>query len=135
MVWFKINPASGIPIYLQIGQQIKTAVASGALQPGDQLPSVRELALELTINPNTAAKAYQELEREGIITTIRGKGTFIANQETPLNSKANLELLNHNIDRLIIDTLNMRLDLQELKELIDKRLTDWQKNLNREGQT
>lgn len=134
-MWFKINPASGIPIYLQIGQQIKTAVASGALQPGDQLPSVRELALELTINPNTAAKAYQELEREGIITTIRGKGTFIANQETPLNSKANLELLNHNIDRLIIDTLNMRLDLQELKELIDKRLTDWQKNLNREGQT
>jgi len=134
-VWFKINPASGIPIYLQIGQQIKTAVASGALQPGDQLPSVRELALELTINPNTAAKAYQELEREGIITTIRGKGTFIANQETPLNSKANLELLNHNIDRLIIDALNMRLDLQELKELIDKRLTDWQKNLNREGQT
>ncbi len=134
-MWFKINPASGIPIYLQIGQQIKTAVASGALQPGDQLPSVRELALELTINPNTAAKAYQELEREGIITTIRGKGTFIANQETPLNSKANLELLNHNIDRLIIDALNMRLDLQELKELIDKRLTDWQKNLNREGQT
>lgn len=134
-MWFKINPASGIPIYLQIGQQIKTAVASGALQPGDQLPSVRELALELTINPNTAAKAYQELEREGIITTIRGKGTFIAHQEAPLNPKANLELLNHNIDRLIIDALNMRLDLQELKELIDKRLTDWQKNLNREGQT
>src|SRR5690554_2050775 len=75
-----INPHSGTPVYRQLVDQLKRGVRGGILKPGEQLPTVRELALELTINPNTAARAYRELEAEGIITSIQGKGSFIAEE-------------------------------------------------------
>jgi len=77
LLWFNVNPASGIPIYLQIMEQIQDSVIGGLLEPGEQLPSVRDLALRLTINPNTVARAYQELEKEGYIQTIKGRGSFV----------------------------------------------------------
>lgn len=70
-----------LPIYLQIVNQVKRAVASGVLVPGDRLPTVRQLAVDLTINPNTVAKAYQELEREGVISTVPGRGTFVGQKK------------------------------------------------------
>jgi len=73
-----------VPLYVQIEEQIKTAIASGVLQPGDRLPAVRELALELTINPNTVARAYRELERAGLIDTTPGRGTFVKAAQAPL---------------------------------------------------
>ncbi len=75
---FHVNPSSGVPIYSQIMTQVKNAVAAGALVRDDALPSVRKLAADLGINPNTAARAYQELEREGLIRTVPGGGTFLA---------------------------------------------------------
>jgi GntR family transcriptional regulator len=74
---FRLDARSGVPTYLQLVGQVKQAILLGYLQPGDQLPTVREVAAELTINPNTVAKAYRELEREGLTAARSGQGTFI----------------------------------------------------------
>ena len=75
---FRTNPSLGVPIYLQLMEQVKHAIETGALRPGDQLPGMRPLAEELVINPNTVAKAYRELEHEGIIELRHGAGAFVA---------------------------------------------------------
>jgi len=72
------NPSSGVPIYLQLMEQVKHAIETGALRPGEQLPGIRPLAEELVINPNTVAKAYRELEHEGIIELRHGAGAFVS---------------------------------------------------------
>jgi GntR family transcriptional regulator len=74
---FRLDARSGVPTYLQLVSQVKQAILLGFLQPGDQLPTVREVAAELTINPNTVAKAYRELDREGLAAARSGQGTFI----------------------------------------------------------
>ncbi len=80
MVTFTLDPKSGVPIYRQIQDQIRYGIASGRLRPGEQLPTVRALAVDLAINPNTVIKAYTELERQGVLTTEQGSGTFVAPQ-------------------------------------------------------
>jgi GntR family transcriptional regulator len=75
---FRPNPSSGVPIYLQLMERVKHAVETGAIRPGDQLPGIRPLAEELVINPNTVAKAYRELEHEGVIELRHGAGAFVA---------------------------------------------------------
>jgi GntR family transcriptional regulator len=77
-MWLHIDPTSGVPIYLQIVQQIRSAAATGVLEEGEALPSVRELAVELAVNPNTVSKAYRELQREGVISVARGSGTYVS---------------------------------------------------------
>jgi GntR family transcriptional regulator len=77
---FRTNPSSGVPIYLQLMEQVKHAVETGALRPGDQLPGIRPLAEELVINPNTVARAYRELEHEGVIELRHGAGAFVTGQ-------------------------------------------------------
>jgi GntR family transcriptional regulator len=74
----KIEPESPVPIYVQIEEQVRALVAAGRLRPGDQLPTIRQLAVDLGVNYNTVARAYLELERAGVITTQRGRGTFVA---------------------------------------------------------
>jgi GntR family transcriptional regulator len=78
MIAFALDPKSGVPIYRQIQDQIRYGIASGRLRPGEQLPTVRALAVELAVNPNTVIKAYSELERQGVLTTEQGSGTFVA---------------------------------------------------------
>jgi GntR family transcriptional regulator len=80
MITFRLNQNSGVPIYRQIQDQIRYAVAAGLLHSGEQLPTVRALAVELQVNPNTVIKAYTELERAGVLTTEQGSGTFVAPQ-------------------------------------------------------
>ena len=75
---FRPNAASGVPIYLQLMEQVKHGIETGALRPGEQLPGIRPLAEELVINPNTVAKAYRELEHEGVIELRQGAGAFVA---------------------------------------------------------
>jgi GntR family transcriptional regulator len=77
---FRTNPSSGVPIYLQLMEQVKHAIETGALRSGDQLPGIRPLAEELVINPNTVAKAYRELEHEGVIELRHGAGAFVSGQ-------------------------------------------------------
>ena len=78
MITFSLDPKSGVPIYRQIQDQIRYGIASGRLRPGEQLPTVRALAVDLAVNPNTVIKAYTELERQGVLTTEQGSGTFVA---------------------------------------------------------
>lgn len=78
MLLLKPNPSSGVPIYLQLMEQVKHAIETGALRPGEQLPGIRPLAEELVINPNTVAKAYRELEHEGVIELRQGAGAFVS---------------------------------------------------------
>jgi GntR family transcriptional regulator len=75
---FRPNPSLGVPIYLQLMEQVKHAIETGALRPGDQLPGIRPLAEELVMNPNTVAKAYRELEAEGVIELRHGSGAFVS---------------------------------------------------------
>ncbi len=77
---FRTNPSSGVPIYLQLMEQVKHGIETGALRPGEQLPGIRPLAEELVINPNTVAKAYRELEHEGVIELRHGAGAFVSSQ-------------------------------------------------------
>jgi len=76
----KPNPSSGVPIYLQLMEQVKHAIETGALRPGEQLPGIRPLAEELVMNPNTVAKAYRELEHEGVIELRQGAGAFVSDR-------------------------------------------------------
>jgi GntR family transcriptional regulator len=79
-VLLKPNPSSGVPIYLQLMEQVKHAIETGALRPGEQLPGIRPLAEELVINPNTVAKAYRELEHEGVVELRQGAGAFVSDK-------------------------------------------------------
>jgi GntR family transcriptional regulator len=87
---FRPNPSSGVPIYLQLMEQVKHAVETGALRPGEQLPGIRPLAEELVINPNTVAKAYRELEHEGVIELRHGAGAFVSANAGPKKLTAKL---------------------------------------------
>jgi GntR family transcriptional regulator len=79
----KINPASGVPIYLQLMEQVKHAIEIGALKPGDQLPAIRTLAEDLVMNPNTVARAYRDLQHEGVIELRHGSGAFVSERAVP----------------------------------------------------
>jgi GntR family transcriptional regulator len=83
-----VDPRSGVPIYLQIIEQIKRSVALGVLAPGEQLPTVKQLALDLTVNPNTVARAYRELERDEVIETAVGRGSFVRSNGTAQSASA-----------------------------------------------
>jgi GntR family transcriptional regulator len=89
MITFKLDPKSGVPVYRQIQDLIRYGIASCLLNPGEQLPTVRALAVELSVNPNTVIKAYSELEREGVLTTEQGSGTFVAPQPPATVSEEN----------------------------------------------
>src|SRR5712675_2496301 len=97
----QINFKSGKPVYLQVVDQIKSAAASGALQTGEPLPSIRPLAEELRLNRNTIAKAYTELESQGIIETLPGKGSFVRPNNSPLKKEVRRKLLADEIDQVV----------------------------------
>lgn len=88
MVLLKPNPSSGVPIYLQLMEQVRHAIETGALRPGEQLPGIRPLAEELVVNPNTIAKVYRELEHEGVIELRQGAGAFVSDK-APTKKDAN----------------------------------------------
>jgi GntR family transcriptional regulator len=83
VIEFRLNERSGVPTYLQLVQQVRQAVRLGVLQPGDQLPTVKEVVGRLAINPNTVLKAYRELDHEGLVEARRGQGTFVSRTLTP----------------------------------------------------
>ncbi len=126
-MFVQVNFKSGIPVYLQIVQQVKAAAASGSMKKGDPLPSVRALAEELRINRNTAAKAYSELETEGIIETRQGSGCFLkANGVSPLRRAVRSERLAHELDAVIVQAHHLQISDDELRALLDERLSEFQ---------
>ncbi len=115
-----IDPRNNKPIYEQIIEQIKYSVIKGYLQPGDSMPSVRKMALELSVTPGTVAKAYQELERQKVIETIRGKGAFIAEGTEMKPDAEKLERIRENIRSQIVELRYMGVDKSEVKKMIDE---------------
>jgi GntR family transcriptional regulator len=118
-----VNPSSGVPIYLQIEAQIKNAIAAGALKPGQPLPSVRKLAADLGINPNTAARAYQELEREGTITTVPGGGTFVGNGQPRFLKSERRRRLQPYARQIAVEGTQLGLSEAEILELVQEEFT------------
>lgn len=99
-VRLELNPSLGVPIYRQIMDGIRDLIASGVLQPGDQLPSIREIASELRINPASAVKAYGELRHAGLIQVNKGRGTFVARRPSIVNETRE-ELLHRDLERVV----------------------------------
>ncbi|HEX8145654.1 MAG TPA: GntR family transcriptional regulator [Pyrinomonadaceae bacterium] len=115
-MFINIDPSSGLPIYLQIAQQIKTAVAMGRLQPEEPLPSVRQLAVELAVNPNTVARAYLDLEIEGVIYKRQGAGTFVSGQGVEMSRGERLRVLNELLEKALVEGVNLGLSERELSD-------------------
>lgn len=118
----QINFKSGKPVYLQVVDQVKAAAASGALRPGEALPSIRPLAEELRVNRNTIAKAYSELESLGVIETIPGKGCFLKENHSPLRKEVRRQLLVEEIDQAIVMAHHLQVSGPEFAELVAERM-------------
>ncbi len=99
----RIQAGSGQPIYQQLIRQVKHAISTGVLSAGDQLPTVRDLASDLVINPNTVARAYRELEREGLLETVRGRGTFVSSRPPLLGAIERRRRLRPELERLVAE--------------------------------
>jgi GntR family transcriptional regulator len=121
-VFISVDPSSDVPIFRQIVQQIKTAVALGRLQPEDPLPSVRQLAVDLAVNPNTVARAYLDLEIEGVIYKRQGAGTFVAAQGVRVSKNERRKVLGELIEKALVEGVNLGLDEQELRESFERVL-------------
>jgi GntR family transcriptional regulator len=120
---FEVNFKAGLPVYLQIVEQVKAAAASGQLKPGDPLPSIRPLAEELHLNRNTIAKAYGELEAQGVVETQPGKGCFISENHSPLKKEIRRKMLAEQIDALLVSAHHLQIEGEELTSLIRQRQT------------
>jgi GntR family transcriptional regulator len=118
----QINFKSGSPAYLQLVDQIRYAAASGAIRPGEPLPSIRPLAEELRLNRNTVAKAYTELESQGVIETIAGKGCFLKENQSPFTKQVRHKLLIQEIDRAVVASHQLQVDAETLLALVRDRL-------------
>jgi GntR family transcriptional regulator len=117
-----LDLTSGVPIYLQIVHQIKYLVACGRLAPGEELPPIRALAERLVINPNTAARAYRELEHAGVVTKRSTTGTFVSDNGASLSQAECLSLLAGRVDVLVAEAKQMNVGLEALCELVRQRL-------------
>lgn len=121
-----IDPRSGLPIYLQIIEQVKRSVALGALLPGDQLPTVKQLALDLTINPNTVARAYRDLEHSGIIETAPGRGSFVrGNGSVAQTHAAVADVARAALDVAVRESKSFGLDRAQTITLFNAALDRW----------
>jgi len=130
----RVQPSLGIPIYLQIESQVKHAIAAGALKLDDPLPPVRKLAAELRINPNTVARAYQDLERDGILRTVPGGGCYVNGQSPGLLKSEKLRRLRPMATQLAVEAKQLRLTQDELLQLLEEccdALSDLEKRYER----
>ncbi len=120
-----IDPHDPTPIYAQLERAIRVAIASGRLRPGDQLPTVRQLAVDLRVNANTVAKVYLALERDGVVETKRGVGTFIASLRAAATHDAHRERrLNELIDRLLADAATLGYPAREIARAVARRVKE-----------
>ena len=121
-----ISPNDGVPIYLQIVNQVKYLVASGRLAAGEELPPIRTLAEQLVVNPNTVARAYRELEMAGVVTKRRTAGTYVSEAGSPLARRERLKILTERVDALLAEARQMDIDTAEVIALVRERDTELQ---------
>ncbi len=123
---FQCDPTSRVPIYRQLMDQIRQAVARGRLRPATRLPSVRQLSRELVVNPNTVARAYTELEREGVLNTRQGLGVFIAEPQAELSAAARRERFAEALDRFLTEAVHLNFSADEVITAVTKRIKGFQ---------
>ena len=116
-----VSPSDGVPIYQQVANQVKYLVASGRLKQGDQLLPVRKLAEQLIVNPNTVARAYRELEADGVVESRRGSGVFVAEGVSPLAKREQNRILNERIDTLLAEAAHLNVDVDTVIKLVQQR--------------
>ena len=118
---FQLNFKSGKAVYLQLVDQVKLATASGTLLAGDALPAIRPLAEELRVNRNTVAKAYAELENQGVIETVVGKGCFVRTSSSPFKKDVRLKLLADSIDDAVVHAHHLQIGRREFLRLAEEQ--------------
>ncbi len=123
---FTIHTAGGVPIYQQLADQICAAIARGRLRPDERLPSVRELSQTLVVNPNTVARAYTELERQGTLYTRPGLGVFVSGAKPSLSKKTRRQRLEKAVDALLIEAVRVGCESEEVLDLIGERIKQFQ---------
>ena len=121
-MFVNIDPSNGLPIYMQIVQQIKRGIAVGRLQPEDPLPSVRQLATELRVNPNTVARAYLDLEIEGVIYKRQGHGTFVSGQGVEMSKRERRRAVGRHLEKAVVEGVQLGLGEDEMREAFDAAL-------------
>ena len=117
----RVSENDGLPIYLQIVNQVKYLVASGRLAPGAEMPPIRVLAERLLVNPNTVARAYRELEVAGVVVKRRTAGTFVSDNGSPLARRERLKILTERVDALIAEARQMDIGIDETVQLLRQR--------------
>ena len=122
-MFFRPNPSSGVPIYVQLMEQVKHAIETGALRPGEQLPAIRKVAEELVINPNTVAKVYRELEHEGVIELRQGSGAFVADRRRSQARAASMLDARPVIRNAVTRLSTLGLNEEEMRRLFEAELT------------
>ena len=120
-----VDPRSGMPIYLQIIEQIKRSIALGVLQAGEQLPTVKQLAIDLTVNPNTVARAYRDLERDAVIETSPGRGSFVRADGVTESPKVAAEIAADALDVALREAKSVGLEADELRNIFEAALQRW----------
>ena len=118
----RVDAASFVPIYEQIKQEIGRLAATGRLKPGEPLPSIRDLAAEIIVNPNTVARAYRELEQEGIIATQKGRGSVVAERARPDAERVRRAHLGRVMDEAVAEARRFDLDDDAIRGLVEDRL-------------
>jgi len=126
-----ISFTTGKPVYQQLVDQVKTAAATGALRPGEPLPSIRPLAEELRVNRNTVARAYAELERAGVIVTVAGKGCFLGDNHSPYKKDVRVKLLTEAVDAAVVQAHHLQVDPEEFRKLVESRLARFESQRER----
>ena len=121
-MFFNIDPSNGLAIYEQVVRQVVFAVAAGSLKSGDMVPSVRELARELAINPNTVARAYRQLQDDGVLQSVRGTGLEVADGASGRCEEQRLALLRVRVQQVLLEAKQSRLDLAQLRELVESEM-------------
>jgi GntR family transcriptional regulator len=124
---FQIDFKAGKPVYLQLVDQVRYAAASGVLRAGEPLPGIRPLAEELRVNRNTVAKAYAELESQGVIETLPGKGCFLKANNSPFTKVVRDKLLEKEIDEAVVMAHHLRIRRDDFIEMVNERLDHFEK--------
>jgi GntR family transcriptional regulator len=117
---FRIDLSSGVPVYRQMCDQVKHAVASGSLVPGDALPTIREAAAAARVNRNTVARSYMELEREGVIVARPGQGSFIVGSAPSIQKRERVRLLEEMVRKLLVEAYHFQIPPEEVRTIFDR---------------
>jgi GntR family transcriptional regulator len=124
---FQLNYKSAKAVYLQLVDQVKAASASGAMRQGDPLPGIRTLAEELRVNRNTVAKAYAELESQGVIETLAGKGCFVRSNGSPFSKDVRRRLVAEKIDDAVVHAHHLQIEKAEFLRLAEERFNEFER--------